>query len=69
MLADSNSILNRTKDYFSQLLNAHKYNDVVEIEIQTAEPLIPDPTLIEVEIAKEKLEKDKSPGKTKFLQN
>ena len=51
LLADYNSILNRWKDYFSQLLNVHKDNDVGEIEIQTAEPLIPDPTLLEVEIA------------------
>ena len=35
----------------------HEDNDVGEIEIQTAEPLIPDPTLLEVEIAVEKLKK------------
>ena len=62
LLADSNSILNRWKGYFSQLLNVHKDNDVREIEIQTAEPLIPDPTLLEFEIATEKLKKYKSPG-------
>ena len=62
LLADSNSILNRWKDYFSQLLNMHEDNDVGEIEIKTAEPLIPDPTLLEVEIAIEKLKKYKSPG-------
>ena len=45
------------KDYFSQFLNVHKDNDVEEMEIQTAEPLIPDPTLLEVEIAIEKLKK------------
>ena len=32
-----------------------------EIQIQTAEPLIPEPTLLEVEIAIEKLKKYKSP--------
>ena len=62
LLADSNSILNRWKGHFSQLLNVHKDNDVGEIEIQTAEPLIPDPTLLEFEIAIEKLKKYKSPG-------
>ena len=62
LLADSNSILNRWKDYLSQLLNVHKDNYVGEIEIQTAEPLIPDLTLLEVEIAIEKLKKNKSPG-------
>ena len=40
----------------------HKVNDVGEIEIQTAEPLIPDPHLLEVEIATEKLKKYKSLG-------
>ena len=38
LLTDSNSIFNRWKDHFSQLLNVHKYNDMGEIEIQTAEP-------------------------------
>ena len=36
MLSDSNSILNRWKNYFSQLLNVHKGSDVGEIQIQTA---------------------------------
>ena len=57
MLADSNSILNRWKDYYSQLLNVQKNNDVEEIEIQTAEPLIPNPTLLEVGICNRKIEK------------
>ena len=38
-------------------VNVHKGNDVGEIQIQTAEPLIPEPTLLEVEIAIEKLKK------------
>ena len=33
LLADSNSILNRWKDFFSQLLNVHKDNEMREIEI------------------------------------
>ena len=44
-----------------------------EIQIQTAETLIPEPTLLEVEIAIEKLEKYKSPGidqiPAKLIQN
>ena len=62
MLLDSNSILNIWKNYFSQLLNVHKGNDVGGIQIQTAEPLIPKPTLLEVEITIGKLKKYKSPG-------
>ena len=48
--------------FFSQLLNVHKDNDVGEIEIQTAEPIILDPTLLEFEIAIEKLKKYKNEG-------
>jgi hypothetical protein len=39
-LADSNSIVNRWKSYFSQSLNVHNISDVRQIEIQTAEPLV-----------------------------
>ncbi|KAJ4433335.1 hypothetical protein ANN_15594 [Periplaneta americana] len=64
LLADSPSILNRWKNYFAQLLNVHRpnRNDRDEIEIQTAEPLITEPTLSEVEIVIENLKKYKSPG-------
>ncbi|KAJ4430447.1 hypothetical protein ANN_22663 [Periplaneta americana] len=64
LLADYPSILNRWKNYFAQLLNVHRpnRNDRDEIEIQTAEPFIPEPTLSEVEIAIENLKKHKSPG-------
>ncbi|KAJ4438181.1 hypothetical protein ANN_14120, partial [Periplaneta americana] len=64
LLADSPSILNRWKNYFALLLNVHRpsRNDQDEIEIQTAEPFIPEPTLSEVEIAIENLKKYKSPG-------
>ncbi|KAJ4446465.1 hypothetical protein ANN_13161 [Periplaneta americana] len=56
-LADSPSILNRWKNYFAQLLNVRRpnRNDRDDIEIQTAEPFIPEPTLSEVEIAIENL--------------
>jgi hypothetical protein len=37
-------------------------NDVKEIEVHTAEPLVPGPSLLEVEIAIAKLKKSKSPG-------
>jgi hypothetical protein len=50
LLADSHNILNRWKNYFSQLLNVHR-----QIEIHTAEPLVPDPSHFEVEIAIENL--------------
>jgi hypothetical protein len=62
MLADSHSILNRWKNYFSQLFNVHRASDVRQIEIHTAEPLVPDPSPFELEIALAKLESYKSPG-------
>jgi hypothetical protein len=52
--------LNRWKNYFSQLLNVHRVSDVRQIEIQTAEPLVPDPSPSEVEIAIAKFKKFKS---------
>jgi hypothetical protein len=48
LLADSHDILNRWKNYFSQLLNVHSVS---------AEPLVPDPSPFEVEIAIAKLER------------
>jgi hypothetical protein len=62
LTADSNNNLNRWKSYFSQLLNVHNVNDVRQIEIHTAEPLVPGPSHLEVEIAIAKLKKYKSPG-------
>jgi hypothetical protein len=46
LLADSHNILNRLEKYFSQLLTVHR-----QIQMHTAEPLIPDPSPFEVEIA------------------
>jgi hypothetical protein len=42
---------------FSQLLNLHRFSDVRQIEIHTAEPLVPDPSPFEVEVAIAKLKK------------
>jgi hypothetical protein len=40
-LADYHNILNRWKNYFSQLLKVHRVNDVGHLEIHTADPLVP----------------------------
>jgi hypothetical protein len=48
MLVDSHSILSRRNNYFSQLLNLHRASDVKQIEVHTAEPLIPDPSPFDV---------------------
>jgi hypothetical protein len=61
LLADSHKIFNRWKNY-SQLLNVHRISDVRQIEIHTAESLLPDPSPFEAEITIAKLERYKSPG-------
>jgi hypothetical protein len=43
-------------------LNVHRVNDVRQIEICTAEPLVPDPSPFQVAIAIAKLKRCKSPG-------
>jgi hypothetical protein len=61
LLADSHNILNGWKNYFSHLLNVHNVSDVRQIEVHTAEPLVPDSSRLEIEIAIAKLKKYKSP--------
>jgi hypothetical protein len=62
LLADLHKILNRWKNYFSELLNVHSISDVRQIEVHTAKPLAPGSSRLEVEIAIAKLKKYKSPG-------
>jgi hypothetical protein len=59
---DSHGILARCRNYFSRLLNVHGINDVRQTEIHTAEPLMPEPSASEFELATEKLKSHKSPG-------
>jgi hypothetical protein len=67
LLADSQSILNRCKNYFCQLLNVHGVSNVRQTEIHTAEPLVPYPSSFVVEIAIGKLKRYKSPGIDQIL--
>jgi hypothetical protein len=62
LLADLHSIINRSKNYFSQLLNVNSVTDVRQIEVHTAEPLGPGSSRLEAEIAITKFKKDKSPS-------
>jgi hypothetical protein len=55
MLTDSVTILNRWMTYFSQLLKVLNVSDVRQIEIHTAEPLVPGPSHLEVDISIAKL--------------
>ena len=61
-VADSHIILARWGNHFSQLLNVHGFNDVRQREIHVTEPLVPEPSAFEFELAIEKLKSHKSPG-------
>jgi hypothetical protein len=41
LLADSNNILIRWENYFSQVLIVHNISDVKKIKLHTTEPLVP----------------------------
>jgi sorting nexin-29 len=54
--------LNSWKNYFKQVLNIHGVHDVRQVDIHTAEPLVPETSLIEVEIGIGNLKSYKSLG-------
>jgi hypothetical protein len=57
LVRESHSIWARWRNHFCQLLNAERVNNVRQIEIRTAEPLAPEPSVFEVELAIEKLKR------------
>jgi len=62
LVADSHIIVARWRIYFSQLFNVHGVKDVGQAGIHTAEPLVPEPSASEFELAIDKLKSHKSPG-------
>jgi len=52
----------RWRNYFSQLFNVHGVKDVGQAEIHTAEPLVPEPSAFEFQLAIGKLKRHRSPG-------
>jgi hypothetical protein len=62
LLADPQNVLNRWKNFFNKMLNVHGVHDVRQMDIETAEPLVPEPSLFEAEIVIGKLKSYKSPG-------
>ena len=56
LVADSQSIVARWRNYFSQLFNVHGVKDVVQAEIHTAEPLVPELSAAEFELAIDKMD-------------
>ena len=67
LVADCNSIVVRWRKYFSQLFNVRGVKDVRQAEIHTAEPLVPEPSAAEVELAIDKQKSHKSPGIDEIL--
>jgi hypothetical protein len=50
------------EELFLPDINVHGVSDVRQADIHTAEPLVPEPSALEVELAIEKLKSHKSPG-------
>jgi hypothetical protein len=48
LIADPQSVLNRWKNFFNQVLNVYGVHNVRQKDIQMAEPLVPEPSLVEV---------------------
>ena len=62
LVAVSHSIVARWRNYFSQLFNVHGVKNVWQTELYTAEPLIPESSAFEVQLAIGKLKSHKSSG-------
>jgi len=45
------------RNHFSQLLNVHGINDVRQTEINSAEPIVPEPNASEIKMLTEKLKR------------
>jgi hypothetical protein len=67
LIANPQSVLNRWRNSFNQVLNVQGVHDVRQKDIYTAEPLILEPTLVEVEIAIGKFKGYRSPGTDQIL--
>ena len=57
LVADPHSIMARWMNYFFQLLNVHEVKDIRQAEIHTVEPLVPEPSVFEVQLPIEKIKK------------
>ena len=62
LVTDYHSILARWKNHFCQLFNVCGVSDVKQTEIYTPKPLLPEPSVFEVEMVIQKLKRHKSPG-------
>jgi hypothetical protein len=48
LLVDPQSVLKKWKIFFNQALNIHRVHNVRQMDIHTAEPLVPEPSLVEM---------------------
>jgi len=55
LVTDSHNILAKWRNHLSQLLNIYGVSEVRQAEILTAEPIVPEPSAFEFEMAFEKL--------------
>jgi hypothetical protein len=62
LLADAQKIMNRSENYFCQLLNVPRAGGVRHTEMHTAKPLVSETSVSVVEVAIGKLKRYKSPG-------
>jgi hypothetical protein len=69
LVADCHSIMARWRNYFSQTLKVHGVSDVRQAEIHSAEPLVPQSSTLEVELATEKLKNHNHQVVIKYQQN
>jgi hypothetical protein len=67
LLTHLQSVLNRWKNFFNQVPILHGIHDVRQMAIHTAEPLVPEPSLIKVEIAIGKMKRYKFLGTDQIL--
>jgi hypothetical protein len=62
LVADFHSVLARWMNHFSQLLNIDRVNDVIQTEIHTTKPHVPEMSVFEFQLFIEKLKSHISPG-------
>jgi len=62
LVADSHNILARWRKHLSQLFDVHEVNDGRQREIHIAEPLMPESSIFEVEMAIERVKRHSFPG-------
>ena len=67
LVAGSHSIVARWRNYFSHLFSVHGVKDVRQAEVHTVEPLVPEPSASEFELAIDKLKSHKSAGIDQIL--